>query len=383
VLDTSTDLIAHLLEGAVEALDIPEDLRATAVREYEHMGTWLADHADDGNGWYVYPQGSFSLGTVVRPEGRDEYDLDAVCQRDIAKESTTQVALKTEVGDALDDYVEAREGDSDGPEGCDERKRCWTLSYPVAFHLDVLPAIPSVDGSPTGILLTDKKLRRWQYSDPIAYGNWFKGRMAAELVAKRLRLAEAARVEPAAIPEASVKTTLQLVVQVLKAHRNQFFAHHLERRPASILITTLAGHAYLGERNLERAVLETVGLMPDYIERDGGRWVVRNPVEPRENFADKWEDEPELAASFFEWLDQLSKDLRESSERRGIDRVAARLAESFGAEPIEKAASVLGDTYRGEREAGRLRFAPTTGVLSGAGAMPVRSHDFYGNSGAR
>ncbi len=98
MLDSTTEIISQLLQGTVETLDIPEDLRVTAVKEYEYVGNWLADHADvGGDGWLVYPQGSFLLGTVVRPYGFDHYDLDAVCRRGIAKESTTQAALKADV----------------------------------------------------------------------------------------------------------------------------------------------------------------------------------------------------------------------------------------------------------------------------------------------
>jgi len=383
MLDTTTEIISQLLQGTVEALDIPEELHATAVEEYGYVGNWLADHADvGGDGWLVYPQGSFLLGTVVRPYGLDHYDLDAVCRRGIAKESTTQAALKADVGGVLRNYVAARMGASGGPYGVEERKRCWTLNYSMPFHLDVLPAIPNPDGLPTGILLTDKTLHAWQHSDPIAYAAWFKERMKQEFIAKRMRLAEAARTAPEKIPDARVKTTLQRVVQVLKHHRNEFFANDLERRPASILVTTLAAHAYRGERDLNEAVLEAVELMPSYIEQDAGVWQVSNPVEPRENFADKWSSDPERAELFFAWLDQLTVDLNEADERRGLDKVAARLSESFGLEPVRKAAGRLGALYLDEREQGRLRFATSTGVLSGAGALPVKRHGFYGDNSA-
>jgi hypothetical protein len=45
------------------------------------------------------------------------------------------------------------------------------LDYPGAgFHLDVPPTIPDAELAPTGILLTDKRLRAWQRSNPIGYG---------------------------------------------------------------------------------------------------------------------------------------------------------------------------------------------------------------------
>ncbi len=112
-------------------------------------------------------------------------------------------------------------------------------------------------------------------------------------------------------------------------------------------------------------------LMQSQVEREDGRWLVPNPVEPRENFADKWNEDPRRAHLFFAWLAQLDSDLREAQERSdmGIDKVALRLAESFGSQPIERAASRLGEALRTERERGLLGFAATTGLLSGAGAM--------------
>lgn len=377
--DTTVNPVSQLLDGTVASLDIPEDLFRAAATEYADVGDWLADHADtNGEGWEVHPQGSFLLGTVVQPLGRDEYDVDLVCRRNIEKQSTTQAGLKAGVGTALHAYVVAREGESGAPDACDERKRCWTLTYERAFHLDVLPAIPNLDDPPTGILLTDRELRAWQYSNPKAYAEWFQTRMAEEFRTERHRLAEAARTDPEEIPESAVKTTLQRVVQALKRHRDLHFANELEKRPASILITTLAAHAYRGEQELYDALLQTVALMPDFIDHDGEHWTVLNPVQERENFADKWATEPELAERFYVWLRQLDRDLREADELRGLPKIAARLSESFGRDSVEWAAQNLGEGYRSEREGGRLGFASASGILSSVGQTRVKEHDFYG-----
>lgn len=384
MLDTTSELISRLLRDTVVELDIPPELRQAATREYERVGNWLAANADDDSGWIVYPQGSFLLNTVVLPAGSDEYDVDTVCRREITKESTTQAKLKHEVGNVLSEYVDAHRHLPGGPNSRKERRRCWTLGYPrsLRFHLDVLPAIPNTDASPTAILITDRELRAWQFSDPLAFAAWFKRQAEAEAVAKRLSLAEAARTAPEAIPDWEVKTTLHRVVQVLKLHRNEHFRDDLDARPASILVTTLAAHAYRGEHDLYDAVLETVELMPQYVEHSPEGLLVTNPVEPRENFADRWRHQPELATRFFAWLEQLGEDLRDAASLRGLDKVAGRLSESFGEQPVEKAVGRLGDTYRETRENGRLRFAATSGLLSTTGAIPVRNHDFYGDGGA-
>jgi hypothetical protein len=86
--------------------------------------------------------------------------------------------------------------------------------------MDVLPAIPDPDATPTGILLTDKKLTLWLTSDPVAYADWFRRRMATEFLQRRTALATEMRKSIEQVPEWQVKTTLQQVIQVLKAHRD-------------------------------------------------------------------------------------------------------------------------------------------------------------------
>jgi hypothetical protein len=382
MFDTASHLISQLLRDTVSELDIPPDLRAAATREYERVGNWLAAHADGGAGWVVYPQGSFLLNTVVLPFGTDEYDVDTVCRREIDKHATTQAKLKGEVGDVLSNYIAAHRHLTDGPVGRKERNRCWTLRYhrSLRFHLDVLPGVPNAEALPTGILITDRELREWQRSDPLAFAGWFKRQAESEFVAKRARLAEAAHTPPQEIPEWEVKTTLHRVVQVLKLHRNEHFRDDLDARPASILITTLAAHAYRGEQELYDALVQAVELMPDYITQTANGFWVPNPVEPRENFADRWRDQPELAREFFGWLARLGEDLRDAATQRGIDKVAARLQESFGADPVEKAVDRLGDAYRRTREAGALNLAPVTGVLATGRGLRVRDHGFHGGT---
>lgn len=382
MFETATELISQLLRGTVAELDIPGELRAAATQEYTRVGNWLSAHADHGAGWIVYPQGSFLLNTVVLPAWGDEYDIDTVCRREIDKHATTQTTLKHGVGDALSNYVDGHRQLPDGPIGRKERNRCWTLRYEgsLRFHLDVLPGIPNPETPPDGILITDRELREWQRSNPLAFAAWFKRQTEPEFITKRARLAEAARTPPQAIPEWEVKTTLHRVVQILKVHRNEHFREDLDARPASILVTTLAAHAYRGEQDLYDALLQTVALMPQYLTRTDNGLCAPNPVEPRENFADRWRDQPRLEREFYAWIDRLGEDLRDAASQRGIDKVASRLQESFGAQPVEKAVGRLGDTYQRVREAGALSLAPASGMLSAGRGIPVKDHGFYGGA---
>lgn len=371
--DTAEELLSRLLDATIEDLDIPAHLHQAADEQYRAVAHFLADQSEEGpTEWEVYPQGSFRLGTVVRPLGADHYDLDMVCRLNIATASTTQAKLKARVGDALDSYLKATIGESGGPTACEDRRRVWTLEYPHAFHVDVLPAVPNENDQPYGICLTDKQIFEWQESNPVAYSDWFRGRMAAELLRKQAAIATRA-IEP--IPESQIRTTLQRVTQVLKRHRDLYFEEP-EDRPASILVTTLAAHAYRDEQDLFSAVMEAAATMPGYVECTDGVWRVMSPVAD-ENFADKWNEDPARADRFFGWLKQLATDLDEARRTSGLRAVEARLAKSFGPEPVEKAFGRLGDNYRTTREQGLLK-ATATGVLSTTTGTTIPRHGFFG-----
>jgi Second Messenger Oligonucleotide or Dinucleotide Synthetase domain len=281
--------VNELLSNIAEVLDIPDHYYEDAVRTYEEIGSYLAqedsplrDYSPD-----ICPQGSFRLGTVVRPHLKDdEYDIDLVCSLSIKKESITQKDLKKKVGERL-------KSRSDLKHRLDELGRCWRLSYAHQFHMDVLPVIPDLENPHTGILLTDKDLRLWQKSDPVAYAEWFYERMRVVAEQKRAAIAEEKRASIEDVPDWQVRTTLQRVVQLLKRHRDIYFGKDFEGRPTSILVTTLAAHAYRNQPEISEAINEVVREMAHHIENRKGVWWVENPVQPDENFADKWNAFPE------------------------------------------------------------------------------------------
>lgn len=60
-----------------EELDIPDHLFEKAEISYQALGEYINNHCDCSVA--VYTQGSFRLGTVIRPlSDEDEYDLDLV-----------------------------------------------------------------------------------------------------------------------------------------------------------------------------------------------------------------------------------------------------------------------------------------------------------------
>lgn len=335
----ATANLSDFLLAIAELLDLPGHLYEDAVLKYTDVGEWLGCESSELAKFSpdIFPQGSFRLGTMIKPlTDRDEYDIDLVCHLKIDKRNTTQKELKERVGKRL----AARDDIQRILEPC---RRCWRLDYSNLFHMDVLPAIPNPELPPSGIHLTDTELRLWQHSNPIGYAEWFKDRMKVLLSEKRAAYAREHQMSVEDVPDWRVKTPLQRVVQLLKRHRDVYFQKDAENRPVSIIITTLAAKAYRNQADLFEALSDVVRDMPTFIEyRDDGKWWVANPVDPNENFADKWNEKPDKLVAFFNWLQKVREDFAAASKYDGFEKAAGILSPAFKAETVAKALSAVG-----------------------------------------
>ena len=223
------------------------------------------------------------------------------------------------------------------------------------FHMDVLPVIPDPDGDDTAILLSDRDLFQWQHSNPIGYADWFWRSMGDAVEIARAQLAATLSRDVEDVPRWLVRTTLQRVVQLLKLHRNTFFHNHPQDKPASILITTLATHAYGGERDLYEAYRNIARTLPSYIERRNREFWVPNPAHAEENFADKWNTDPARKAHFDRWAQTLITDADQWIGSAGIDEAVRSLGAALGSAPVQAGA---------KRVATRLSSATATGALA-------------------
>jgi tRNA nucleotidyltransferase (CCA-adding enzyme) len=72
--------LEELYEKIAASINISEEMFDAAEAEYKKLGKWIEDNTPQYD-IDIYPQGSFALGTVVKPFDReDEYDLDLVCE---------------------------------------------------------------------------------------------------------------------------------------------------------------------------------------------------------------------------------------------------------------------------------------------------------------
>jgi hypothetical protein len=331
-----------LLLALIAKLDIPDSHYRLAVERYESLsrhfhrqGSVLVPFEP-----HVSPQGSFRYGTVIRPYLRgEEYDLDLVVQLAASKKKFTQRQLKELVGIEVQSYAEANNFN----EPATEKRRCWRLDYAddVSFHMDILPAAPDdadfisllvgagVDPelAALAVVITDVNHhnynvvnRDWPRSNPRGYGRWFEAQMIATAMERRRRLVEGrAYASVDDVPAYEWKTPLQRSIQLYKRHRDVMFNDEPGLKPISMILTTLAARAYRGETNLYQAVTGILDRMPEYVQaRPNPR--VPNPVNPAEDFADRWASNPKLEDNFWAWHKQAKLDFGSLTSRNPDDR---------------------------------------------------------------
>ena len=371
----------------IEGLDIPQSLYEKAIGHYNAVATFLQEQGIESD---IYPQGSYSLGTVVRPYKESEdaaYDLDAVCEIKINKRDTTAEEIKKMVGDALK---------SDGTYRKmlqEEWDKCWTLEYAdvngIGFCVDIVPAVAEEDivlknnletegvdftvyDSQIAITHKDGERYTWKTSNPKAYQNWFKKLNESFVKAERQRLAKRrdgrlyvlneATVEK--IPETQERSALQRVIQIVKYHADVYYTkgNIKEYKSASVIVTTLiALLAQEADPSLEVFPLLSyiVGELEIYgenlsltesafakryenknvIRRIGGQWVLRNPLNPSENLVDSWNQEPRKAQYFFQWIRMLKKDYLTSLDTED-EKFVAVLENNFGKDYLQKSLNI-------------------------------------------
>lgn len=380
-----TPLGTQFFDRLADEITLPESVYDRATEHYEAVGKWLEGDRSRLRPYKVtvYPQGSIALGTAIRPLRGGEHDVDAVCLLARPPSYISQQDLKRMVGDRLKEHQQYRfmlDPRSGG-------RRCWTLKYrdSPAFHLDVLPAIPDdprwlierdvpENWANTAIRITDKTTwttgGTWPRSNPKGFQAWFRDRMreqlreAKMLLQSQMRSEQGLLMEVEQIPDYRVRTSLQSAVQILKFHRDSEFKEDAHK-PISIIITTLAARAYQGERTVAEALSAIVPRMRDGIESINGTVRIENPVDPRENFADKWSEEPVKARTFFKWLDRAEDAVRRLSRSSSIaalkDGAARGLSHTY-------ARSALEETLRGKDGS-----ASVPGIAAAAVLVPRKS----------
>jgi hypothetical protein len=358
----------------------------------------------------IAPQGSFLLGTVIKAiNDCDDLDIDLVCELLGKNPNWTQEDLKAIVGEQLMEN-ETYKKIMEFPDG----RRCWTLKYrenseDEKYHMDILPSVidndyrRDFDGlfsekifdrstiQKLAFRITDRERDdyktetnavEWLKSNPFGYAKWFFDRAEQGQVEKRFSLKASIQEVPNFQKN---KYPLQRIIQILKCHRDMMFSTEEDKvdKPISIIITTLAARAYTGSKNILEALENVISNMKNYIEictNDEGKAVywVENPVNSEENFADKWKEHPQRQKNFYNWLEQVQRDIIKITEQHGLTSIGNEIKTVFGDNVGNQTINTYSERLREKRENNNLRMTIGTGMLGNTGKIEVPQHKFYG-----
>lgn len=353
----------ELMDKIAQALDITPDMFNKAMSVAKGLANYIENQ---GYTVEVYKQGSFKLGTIIKPYKKDkdsDYDMDLVVHYVDKKEKQNHSAIKQRLGDALKksqykDYLDK------------EGRRCWTLIYPktvtidASFHIDLLPCldedasvketISPIKYRNSAIAITNIKDKEsnpivydWQSSNPKGYIQWFHelntNKYNSVRAQDKKRVFETNRTLFESVEKVGdeyTRTPLQKVIQILKRHRDVMYTNNIytDYKPISIIITTLVGKiveensiVYNSTYELLRQILLglefyarllTTGMTSDFSEDFKNKnlitkhmhtgkpyWSIKNPADSNENLANRWNDDPQYSIEFFKWIKQAKNDL--------------------------------------------------------------------------
>lgn len=366
----------------IEGLDITPSMYKNATDKYTAVGTYLQEQGLECD---IFPQGSFSLGTVVRPYRESkaaDYDLDFICCLSKDKEATNARYVKNIVKDTLcksevyKDKLQEKEWD-----------KCWTLNYAefngVGFNIDIVPGVPESDeviqslsinnlrseDADLAVAITDKKDERyyWITSNPRAYKKWFlsinRPFMEFNRENRRRALLEKSQTvynSIEEIPEGLERSSLQRVIQILKHHRDVYYSRigKEDYKPTSAIITTICAEIaqnlspalsvfellqriandfeiYSKNQTITEEQFTTLYQGKNIIRKRNGKWCIMNPVNPLDNLADSWNENPKKAEIFFDWVKMMKRDYVDMLSAEDNDFVAL-LENTFGGDYVKK-----------------------------------------------
>lgn len=381
----------HDIIALIQSLDISPTMYKNAVEKYHALAKHLEDNGIDAE---IYPQGSFMLGTVVRPSVNDSnanYDLDFICQVRGRRDSTSPSDLREKILRALTSsaiYLDRLSYDDN----------CFTITYAdignFGFTIDVVPAVdeeiatkirlerecgrPDLINTTIAIPhCTQEKSYHWNISNPKGLCTWFNEINRPFASYKRFERRQSmfsanrsifASVED--VPENLERSALQRVIQILKRHRDVYFASlkrsdSADLKPSSMIITTVVAQIsksaasdlevselleyVLNELSIysNRMKMSNYEFMRTYGERslisyNNGKWCVLNPLNHEENLADSWNRNGDIPRYFFCWTNACIHDLI-SSMSMSDSEFRTNMENAFGSSFIQ---STWTDKYK-------------------------------------
>ncbi|MCK9220678.1 MAG: nucleotidyltransferase [Bacteroidales bacterium] len=366
--------IDDLLDKMAEEIQLDSTRYERMKTSYEAVKNWI-----EGDELFfhpyrydVYPHGSVRILTTVKPIGKDEFDLDIV----IHLKSTTPHTPQRIYAE-----LKRRIGENEKYRGMMELKnRCIRLNYAGDFHMDILPGIQESEYDQNRIKVPDRELGNWVSSNPRGYAEWFFGQ--ANMVKVSL-LEKAFSAEKLPIDNFKNKKPLQRAVQLIKRYRDIYFIKDDTYKTSSIILTTIAGVFYSGEESIFETIDKIITTIRAKVNEPIVRLKIVNPVNPNEDFTDKWDTEPEYYTEFKKFAIHLYNEWQKLKNELGVLEEGDIMKGLFGNETFVKAQTnqtLFLEGLRKQRDLGINRVSGTLTNLGSIGASTIKSNTFYGST---
>ena len=148
--------------------------------------------------------------------------------------------------------------------------------------------------------------------------------------------------------------------------------------PISVIITTLAAHAYQQEAYVLATARGLLERMPKWIDYSRGYPYVANPTNTNENFADRWQKHPERERAFHAWVEQAKLHLAILERASGLQNVRTALLPFLGENRTDIIVNRMGSKLTEERADG-IKVSTKTGLIGAGVGVVVPRASFYGD----
>ncbi|MEN6348253.1 MAG: cyclic GMP-AMP synthase DncV-like nucleotidyltransferase [Syntrophomonas sp.] len=284
-----------------------------------------------------YKQGSYATGTAVKPQNGNEFDVDSVIVLDFDNDVTPKEAI-----DKLAERMKSNEAYKDK---ISKHNRCIRVNYAGDFHLDVVPAKPTLAQY---ILIPNRKEDDWEKTNPRGYAAWANAKGSG----------------------------FKKVVMMVKYWRDRSVGK--DTAPKSILLTTIIGDHYTASSSdAEKLVFTLENLVKNignYLVN--GEPYVGNPALPGENLARDWDRKKYdiFKGKLKKFAEDARDALDEEDKEKSIEKWNAIFGNAFPTQLPEAA-----DTAA--KVASGAVFINEKGNINTDSGVAVKGHRFYGVSG--
>lgn len=372
---TYNQQIDDLLNRIAQKLQLDDSRRASAERSYEAVSDWI----ESDLGFFrnipfnIYAQGSYRIGTMVKPLKGDEFDLDIVIHMTIPFEGLDPVEVLNQLERRLREHGQYKTM-------LKRKNRCIRIVYANLFHIDILPGFQESALDTNRIVVPDRSLKDWTPSNPKGYAEWFKSKYIKEelmLLEKSLRAEDL----PNQIPY-QLMQPLQRAVQLIKRYRDIYFKDNPDSATSSIILTTIAGMFYNSSQSEYEAIKGIINRAYEDLKMLNGRVLhIVNPANTQEVFSDKWIKEPHLYRSFIQFISDFKTLLDKIDGTRGLHNIVELFKEMFGEHLSTDSLMEQSDYIRKARTNNQLGVSKQSGMLTGIipSSTPVVTNNFYGD----